>query len=145
MFHLLLLMTSSLKIYMIKFVSIIVPCNFSSISFTAVLSLPLYFFFCDVKIFPTFLLMAHLLDIFNEECYYHRMYNVCFQTGTLTEDGLDMRGVVPVSQAADKVELSPMTSAGTLPHDHLLFAMATCHSITVINLKKVSRYFILLS
>lgn len=63
---------------------------------------------------------------------------ICFdKTGTLTEDGLDMKGVVPVSQAADKKELSPMTTAGTLPHDHLLFAMATCHSITVINMKKV--------
>ncbi|XP_050686747.1 polyamine-transporting ATPase 13A3-like isoform X4 [Eriocheir sinensis] len=63
---------------------------------------------------------------------------VCFdKTGTLTEDGLDMRGVVPVSQASDNVELTPMTSAMTLPHDHLLFAMATCHSITIINLEKV--------
>ncbi|XP_063864679.1 polyamine-transporting ATPase 13A3-like isoform X3 [Scylla paramamosain] len=63
---------------------------------------------------------------------------ICFdKTGTLTEDGLDMRGVVPVSQTASKVELSPMTSAKMLPHDHLLFAMATCHSITVINLEKV--------
>ncbi|KAG0712395.1 putative cation-transporting ATPase 13A3 [Chionoecetes opilio] len=63
---------------------------------------------------------------------------ICFdKTGTLTEDGLDMRGVVPVCQDTDQVALSPMTAAATLPHGHLLFAMASCHSITVINLEKV--------
>ena len=78
---------------------------------------------------------------------YHRMYDSSFQTGTLTEDGLDMRGVVPVLQTASKVELSLMTSARILPHDHLLFAMATCHSITVINLEKVrfKKNFVLMS
>lgn len=68
-----------------------------------------------------------------------------FQTGTLTEDGLDMRGVVPVSQASEKVELTPITSAMTLPHDNLLFAMATCHSITIINLEKVSSHCLAIS
>nr|XP_053627607.1 polyamine-transporting ATPase 13A3-like [Cherax quadricarinatus] len=64
---------------------------------------------------------------------------ICFdKTGTLTEDGLDMRGVVPVAQSLGKqVQLTQITSPATLPHDHLLYAMATCHSITIINLQQV--------
>ncbi|XP_071531027.1 polyamine-transporting ATPase 13A3-like isoform X2 [Panulirus ornatus] len=64
---------------------------------------------------------------------------ICFdKTGTLTEDGLDMRGVVSVCRSpCRQLELSQMTSPATLPHDHLLYALATCHSITIINLQQV--------
>ncbi|XP_045583317.1 polyamine-transporting ATPase 13A3 isoform X2 [Procambarus clarkii] len=64
---------------------------------------------------------------------------ICFdKTGTLTEDGLDMRGVVSVRQTPGKpAELSQITSPSTLPLGHLLYAMSTCHSITIINLKQV--------
>ncbi|XP_039275236.1 probable cation-transporting ATPase 13A3 [Nilaparvata lugens] len=55
---------------------------------------------------------------------------VCFdKTGTLTEDGLDMWGVVPVEQSAflpAVKQLPPTTS-------HLLAAMATCHSLLLID------------
>ncbi|KAK7085699.1 hypothetical protein SK128_009333, partial [Halocaridina rubra] len=64
---------------------------------------------------------------------------VCFdKTGTLTEDGLDLKGVVPVSSAKGPVRnLSQMCLPSALSHDHLLFAMATCHSITIIDLQMV--------
>ncbi|XP_076056753.1 polyamine-transporting ATPase anne boleyn isoform X2 [Oratosquilla oratoria] len=60
---------------------------------------------------------------------------VCFdKTGTLTEDGLDMKGVIPVEEH-DKIVrlLGSMTVAQTLPHDHLLYCMTTCHSITLMD------------
>ncbi|XP_042233041.1 polyamine-transporting ATPase 13A3-like isoform X2 [Homarus americanus] len=64
---------------------------------------------------------------------------ICFdKTGTLTEDGLDMKGVVAVSQSLSKqLELSMIMSPSNLPHDHLLYAMATCHSVTIINGEQV--------
>lgn len=109
-----------------------------------------FFFFSFLYAISILFMLIHIILVqFNKiisqniTCYIGFMF--CFQTGTLTEDGLDMRGVVPVSQSSDKVELTPMTSAMTLPHDHLLFAMATCHSITIINLEKVSTHVPLIS
>ncbi|XP_068152364.1 LOW QUALITY PROTEIN: polyamine-transporting ATPase 13A3 [Drosophila tropicalis] len=56
----------------------------------------------------------------------------CFdKTGTLTEDGLDMWGVVPKS-LTNQFQI-PMKDVQRLPYDHFLFAMVTCHSITVMN------------
>lgn len=53
------------------------------------------------------------------------------QTGTLTEDGLDMWGVVPVSDS--KFQL-PVKNIRNLPCDeHFLRAMVTCHGITMID------------
>ncbi|CAL4067513.1 unnamed protein product, partial [Meganyctiphanes norvegica] len=63
---------------------------------------------------------------------------ICFdKTGTLTEDGLDMRGVVPIGEAGDKRCLEEMVDAKTLPNGNFLYAMASCHSITIINLQLV--------
>lgn len=57
---------------------------------------------------------------------------VCFdKTGTLTEDGLDMWGVVPKS-VTNSFQI-PLRQVERLPHDHLLFGMVTCHSITLMN------------
>ncbi|XP_032223526.1 polyamine-transporting ATPase 13A3 [Nematostella vectensis] len=55
----------------------------------------------------------------------------CFdKTGTLTEDGLDLLGVVPI----DKGRFSFMVADATaLPKCPLLAALATCHSLTVID------------
>lgn len=54
---------------------------------------------------------------------------VCFdKTGTLTEEGLDMWGVV----TRESFE-HPIKEISKLARDHFLFAMACCHSITVIN------------
>ncbi|XP_078697010.1 polyamine-transporting ATPase 13A3-like isoform X3 [Branchiostoma floridae x Branchiostoma belcheri] len=51
---------------------------------------------------------------------------VCFdKTGTLTEDGLDLWGVVPVG-------MSVVKNAADLPRGPLLAAMASCHSLTLI-------------
>ncbi|KAL8601674.1 hypothetical protein ACOMHN_033850 [Nucella lapillus] len=55
---------------------------------------------------------------------------VCFdKTGTLTEDGLNMQGVVPAHGATFHPEQRDLT---TLPKGPLLEAMATCHSLTII-------------
>ncbi|XP_014255644.1 probable cation-transporting ATPase 13A3 isoform X2 [Cimex lectularius] len=55
---------------------------------------------------------------------------VCFdKTGTLTEDGLDMWCVAPVHNS--KFHL-PVKNIKSLPPDHLLRSMVTCHSITII-------------
>lgn len=53
------------------------------------------------------------------------------QTGTLTEDGLDMWGVVPKS-STNQFQI-PLKDVKRLPYDHFLFGMVTCHSITVMN------------
>ncbi|XP_078615049.1 polyamine-transporting ATPase 13A3-like isoform X2 [Branchiostoma floridae x Branchiostoma japonicum] len=51
---------------------------------------------------------------------------VCFdKTGTLTEDGLDLWGVVPA-------DMSVVKNAADLPRGALLAAMASCHSLTLI-------------
>lgn len=55
---------------------------------------------------------------------------VCFdKTGTLTEDGLNMQGVVPAHGAKFDPELRDLTQ---LPKGPMLEAMATCHSLTII-------------
>ncbi|KAL5289522.1 hypothetical protein ACFFRR_009558 [Megaselia abdita] len=54
---------------------------------------------------------------------------VCFdKTGTLTEEGLDMWGIV-IRECFEH----PIKEISKLPRDHFLYAMACCHSITVIN------------
>ncbi|KAM7445100.1 hypothetical protein ABFA07_006360 [Porites harrisoni] len=55
----------------------------------------------------------------------------CFdKTGTLTEDGLDFLGVVPVQSG----RFRPMVSeTESIPQGPLLEAMATCHSLIVID------------
>uniref|UniRef100_A0A146M0L3 Cation-transporting ATPase n=1 Tax=Lygus hesperus TaxID=30085 RepID=A0A146M0L3_LYGHE len=56
---------------------------------------------------------------------------VCFdKTGTLTEDGLDLWGVVPVTQSRF---LIPVREFKSMRPDHLLRAMVTCHSLTIID------------
>ncbi|XP_052213328.1 polyamine-transporting ATPase 13A3-like isoform X2 [Dreissena polymorpha] len=56
---------------------------------------------------------------------------VCFdKTGTLTEEGLDMMGVVPVKSGSFTEEV---TNVQLLPSKDLVVeAMATCHSLTLI-------------
>lgn len=53
------------------------------------------------------------------------------QTGTLTEDGLDMWGVVPTTST--NLFQIPLREVERLPYDHLLYGMTTCHSITIMN------------
>lgn len=57
------------------------------------------------------------------------------QTGTLTEDGLDMWGVVPVSAATRPARLGrPQRDPRQLNELHpLKLAMATCHSLTLLD------------
>ncbi|XP_070560588.1 polyamine-transporting ATPase 13A3-like isoform X2 [Ptychodera flava] len=55
---------------------------------------------------------------------------VCFdKTGTLTEDGMDLWGVVPLQQ---EHFLPVVQRVGELPRGPFLSAMATCHSLTMI-------------
>jgi len=55
----------------------------------------------------------------------------CFdKTGTLTEDGLDLLGVVPVKAARFGLMIPGDES---IPQGPMLAAMATCHSLTVID------------
>lgn len=50
----------------------------------------------------------------------------------MTEDGLDMWGVVPVDN--DEQLGSPVRNVTTLSNDHSLkLGMVTCHSLTLIN------------
>ncbi|RXG69550.1 putative cation-transporting ATPase 13A3, partial [Armadillidium vulgare] len=63
---------------------------------------------------------------------------ICFdKTGTLTEDGLDMKGVVDVREKDGTPFMGELQDSTMLPNDHLLYGMAACHSITIINLKQV--------
>lgn len=56
----------------------------------------------------------------------------CFdKTGTLTEDGLDMWGVVPVAEQKFAPEVRSMTEMSVC--DHVIIAMACCHSLTIID------------
>ncbi|CAH1772705.1 unnamed protein product [Owenia fusiformis] len=59
---------------------------------------------------------------------------VCFdKTGTLTEDGLDMWGVVPTyGQESNNTFQAPEHDPSLLPKGPLSAAMATCHSLTII-------------
>jgi len=52
-----------------------------------------------------------------------------FKTGTLTEEGLDMWGVVPVQDSSIK---PAVREVGTLPPSHFLRGLASCHSLTII-------------
>ena len=54
-----------------------------------------------------------------------------FQTGTLTEDGLDMWGVIPVGEDR-KFEAVVRNPSELPPERHFTIAMATCHSLTII-------------
>lgn len=60
---------------------------------------------------------------------------ITFQTGTLTEDGLDMWGVVPVSPATAPPCLgAPLRDPRKLNDLHeLKIGMATCHSLTLLD------------
>ena len=53
-----------------------------------------------------------------------------WQTGTLTEDGLDMWGVLPVEEQRFKVVVR---DARQLRKEPLQLGMASCHSLTLIN------------
>ncbi|KAL3862281.1 hypothetical protein ACJMK2_008262, partial [Sinanodonta woodiana] len=56
---------------------------------------------------------------------------VCFdKTGTLTEDGLDMKAVVPTINSKFETEIFDMIR---VPKGPLQVAMATCHSLTIID------------
>ncbi|KFV75437.1 putative cation-transporting ATPase 13A5, partial [Dryobates pubescens] len=60
---------------------------------------------------------------------------VCFdKTGTLTEDGLDLWGVIP-SQGSRFQEIHKFPSSTPLPWGPLCRAMATCHSLVVLDQK----------
>lgn len=52
-----------------------------------------------------------------------------FQTGTLTEDGLDMWGVIPTEHAQFR---DVHHDAKMLGREQFLIGMATCHSLTII-------------
>ncbi|XP_013403365.2 probable cation-transporting ATPase 13A3 [Lingula anatina] len=59
-----------------------------------------------------------------------KLNSICFdKTGTLTEDGLDLYGVVPVQE--DRF-LHVVQHPTDLPTGPFLAAMATCHSLTMI-------------
>lgn len=56
-----------------------------------------------------------------------------FQTGTLTEDGLDMWGIVPV---ADRKFQVPIKCVEKMDYrEEFLVGMVTCHSLTIIDSK----------
>lgn len=57
------------------------------------------------------------------------------KTGTLTEDGLDLHGVVPVkteNESSHKFE-ELKEDCTSLGENEFLFGMATCHSLTRID------------
>ncbi|KAM3931813.1 putative cation-transporting ATPase 13A4 [Leptodactylus fuscus] len=57
----------------------------------------------------------------------------CFdKTGTLTEDGLDLWGIVP-SNGYRFQDIIPITSSSSLSWGPLLGAMASCHSLIVLD------------
>ncbi|KAJ7394646.1 hypothetical protein OS493_000466 [Desmophyllum pertusum] len=57
----------------------------------------------------------------------------CFdKTGTLTEDGLDLLGVVPVKSSRFGFMIH-VPDGESIPQGPMLAAMATCHSLTVID------------
>ena len=60
---------------------------------------------------------------------------VCFdKTGTLTEDGLDMQGIVPSTCSTNSEFQSMIVDPETIDaKDNLIKAMATCHSLTIID------------
>lgn len=53
-----------------------------------------------------------------------------FQTGTLTEDGLDLYCVIPCSNHT----FGPSaTNVSKLPYDTFFGGLVSCHSLTIIN------------
>ena len=58
------------------------------------------------------------------------LFLITFQTGTLTEDGLDLWGVVPLQ---DQHFLPAVQNVTELSRGPFLAAMATCHSLTKID------------
>ena len=68
-----------------------------------------------------------MLYLFHCEC------GLSFQTGTLTEDGLDMWGVVPIQDGAFQLTSHNPTELDS--NSHFVVAMATCHSLTIIENK----------
>lgn len=63
-------------------------------------------------------------------CSLYRYHGNCCQTGTLTEDGMDMWGVLPVDDRRFKVAVRDMSQ---LSREPLQLGMASCHSLTLIN------------
>ncbi|XP_062458995.1 probable cation-transporting ATPase 13A5 [Pezoporus occidentalis] len=60
---------------------------------------------------------------------------VCFdKTGTLTEDGLDLWGVIP-SEGSRFQKVHKFPSSTSLPWGPLCGAMATCHSLVILDKK----------
>lgn len=63
-----------------------------------------------------------------------KLYMYCFtcqfQTGTLTEDGLDLLCVAPI---IDRCFHMPVKKVSSLPHSTLLCGLASCHSLTIID------------
>ncbi|XP_040284291.1 probable cation-transporting ATPase 13A5 isoform X3 [Bufo bufo] len=59
---------------------------------------------------------------------------VCFdKTGTLTEDCLDLWGIVPCEGNSRFLEAVPITPGCTLPWSLLIGAMASCHSLFLMD------------
>lgn len=54
--------------------------------------------------------------------------HLSFQTGTLTEDGLDVWGVMEVGPTGFS-EMVP--EPRFLPHGHMLSSLACCHTVTL--------------
>lgn len=52
------------------------------------------------------------------------------QTGTLTEDGLDLLCVVPIEGKKFQKSVSSIES---LPHNVFVCGLVSCHSLTIIN------------
>nr|XP_033814866.1 probable cation-transporting ATPase 13A4 isoform X3 [Geotrypetes seraphini] len=62
-----------------------------------------------------------------------RLNLFCFdKTGTLTEDGLDLWGVIPSARDCF-LKVHKFSSGNTLPWSPLLGAMASCHSLIVLD------------
>nr|XP_033814173.1 probable cation-transporting ATPase 13A4 isoform X2 [Geotrypetes seraphini] len=62
-----------------------------------------------------------------------RLNLLCFdKTGTLTEDGLDLWGVIP-SEGDSFLKVHKFSSGNTLPWGPLLGAMASCHSLIILD------------
>lgn len=58
------------------------------------------------------------------------MFIICFQTGTLTEDGLDLWGVLSVDNF--KSFQKPIQKPEIIQSGPLIECLATCHSLTII-------------
>ncbi|KAG8581493.1 hypothetical protein GDO81_007684 [Engystomops pustulosus] len=65
-------------------------------------------------------------------CISPQRINLCGSTGTLTEDGLDLWGIVP-SNGYRFQDIIPVTSSSSLSWGPLLGAMASCHSLIVLD------------